>query len=63
MLQKVLVRDRHFEVLRAAQYQLESDGAFLKLAVAKAAASGESAGGSALREWWNRCVRAVVPTH
>lgn len=61
MLQKVLLRDRHVEVLRAAQYQLESDGAFLKLAVAKAGASGEGAGGAALREWWNRCVRAVAP--
>lgn len=63
MLQKVLVRDRHVEVMRAAQYQLESDTAFLRLAAAKAVASGESATGSALREWWNRCVRAVAATH
>jgi hypothetical protein len=63
MLQKVLVRDRHAEVVRAAQYQLENDAAFLKIAAAKAGASGERAGGSALREWLNRCVRAVAPPH
>jgi glycosyltransferase involved in cell wall biosynthesis len=63
MLQKVLVRDRHSEVVKAAQYQLESDAAFLKLAIAKVEAAGQGAGGSALREWWNRCVRAVAATH
>lgn len=63
MLQKVLVRDRHFEVVRASQYQLECDAAFLKLALAKAEAAGQGAGGSALRDWWRRCVRAVAATH
>jgi glycosyltransferase involved in cell wall biosynthesis len=62
MLQKVLLRDRHHEFVRAAQYQLESDAAFLKMAVAKAGAGGEGSGGSALREWWNRCIRAAVAT-
>lgn len=54
MLQKVLVRDRYVEVLRAAQYQLENDGAFLTLAATKRGALQTGVGGSVLRKWWNR---------
>lgn len=61
MLQKVLVRDRHVEVVRAAQYQLESDESFLRLAATRPRTLVNGSGGSALRDWWSRCVRAAMP--